>query len=109
MPSDIMHDASPLQTLLMTFIAALPFVWANLYLSSKVSQYVEKSFRIMLFSHMMTSSNGNIFRVTGPLALCAGNSPVTGKFPSQRPVTRNFDVFFDLRLHKRLSEQPRRR
>ena len=42
------------------------------------------------------------------LALCAGNSPVTGKFPSQRPVTRGFDVFFDLRLNKRLSKQSRR-
>ena len=51
---------------------------------------------------MMTSSNGNIFRVTG---LCAGNSPVTGEFPSQRPVTRNFDVVFDLRPNKRLSKQ----
>ena len=40
------------------------------------------------------------------LALCAGNSPVTGEFPSQRPVTRSFDVFFDLRLNKRLSKQP---
>ena len=39
------------------------------------------------------------------LALCAGNSPVTGEFPSQRPVTRSFAVFFDLRLHKRLSKQ----
>ena len=27
------------------------------------------------------------------LYLCAGNSPVTSKFPSQRPVTRSFDVF----------------
>ena len=34
------------------------------------------------------------------LAFCAGNSPVTGKFPTQRPVTRGFDVFFDLRLKK---------
>ena len=33
------------------------------------------------------------------LALCAGNSPVTNEFPAQRPVTRNFDVFFDLRLN----------
>ena len=41
------------------------------------------------------------------LALCAGNSPVTGGFPSQRPVTRSFDVFFDLRLNKRLSKQSR--
>ena len=39
------------------------------------------------------------------LALCAGNSPVTCKFPAQRPVTRSFDVFFDLRLNKRLSKQ----
>ena len=38
------------------------------------------------------------------LALCAGNSPVTGEFPAQRPVTRSFDVFFDLRL-KGLSKQ----
>ena len=38
-------------------------------------------------------------------ALCAGNSPVTGEFPSQRLVTRRFDVFFDLCLHKRLSKQ----
>ena len=35
------------------------------------------------------------------LALCAGNSPVPGEFPSQRPVTRSFDVFFDLRRNKR--------
>ena len=33
-----------------------------------------------------------------------GVSPVTGEFPSQRPVTRSFDVFFDLRLNKRFSE-----
>ena len=36
------------------------------------------------------------------LAFCAGNSPVTGEFHAQRPVTRSFDVFFDLRLNKRL-------
>ena len=39
------------------------------------------------------------------LALCAGNSSLTGEFPSQRPVTRSFNVFFDLRLSKRLSKQ----
>ena len=51
---------------------------------------------------MMTSSNGNIFRVTGH---CAGNSPVTGEFPVQRPVTRGVDALFDLRLDKRLNKQ----
>ena len=30
------------------------------------------------------------------LAICAGNSPVTGECPTQRPVMRSFDVFFDL-------------
>ena len=34
------------------------------------------------------------------LALCAGNSLVTGEFPSQRPVTRSFDACFDLDLNK---------
>ena len=40
------------------------------------------------------------------LAICAGNSPVPGDFPTQRPVTRSLDVFFVLRLNKRLSKQP---
>ena len=39
------------------------------------------------------------------LAICAGNSPVPGEFPTQRPVTRSFDVYFDLRPDKRLSKQ----
>ena len=52
---------------------------------------------------MMTSSNGNIFRVTGPLC---GEFTGPGEFPTQRPVTRSFDVFFDLHLNKRLSKQP---
>ena len=39
------------------------------------------------------------------LALCARNSPVTGEFPLQRPVTQSFDVFFDLRWNKLLSKQ----
>ena len=39
------------------------------------------------------------------LAICARNSPVSGEFPTQRPVTRSFDVFFDLCLNKHLSKQ----
>ena len=38
------------------------------------------------------------------LALCAGKSPVTDEFPSQRPVTRSFNIFFALRLKTRLSK-----
>ena len=39
------------------------------------------------------------------LAICAGNSPVPGEFPTQRPVTRSFVVFFDQHPNKRLSKQ----
>ena len=47
----------------------------------------------------MTSSNGIIFRVIGPLS-----GEFTGEFPAQRPVKRSFDVFFDLLLNKWLSK-----
>ena len=50
---------------------------------------------------MKTSSNGNIFRITG---LLCEEFTVTGEFPSQRPVKRSFEVFFDLRLNKRFSK-----
>ena len=33
------------------------------------------------------------------LAICAGNSPVSGELSTQRLVTWSFDVFFDLRLN----------
>ena len=62
-------------------------VWSILYL-----------FQLQLF--MMTSSNGNIFRIIGPLC-----REFTGEFPTKRPVTQSFDVFFDLRLNKKLSKQ----
>ena len=51
---------------------------------------------------MMTSSNEKYYVW---LALCEGNPPVTGGFSSQRPVTWSFEIFFDLRLNKRLSKQ----
>ena len=38
------------------------------------------------------------------LALCEGNPPVTGGFPSQRPVARSYDVFFDLRLKQTVEQ-----
>ena len=39
------------------------------------------------------------------LAICAGNPPVSGEFPNQRPVTRSLNIFLDLRPNKRLSIQ----
>ena len=49
--------------------------------------------RMQVANCMMTSSNGNIFRVTGHLC---------GEIPAQRPVMWSFDVFFDLRLNENL-------
>ena len=43
------------------------------------------------------------------LAFCVGNSPVTGEFPSQRPVMWSFDISFDLCINKWLSKNSRRR
>ena len=53
---------------------------------------------------MMTSPNGDIFRVTG--YLCGEfTCHRCGEFPAQNPVTRSFDVFFDRGLNKRMSKQ----
>ena len=76
-------------------------VWNPLFPSSKVVSQSHRSLKIAskAFRYfMMTSSNGNIFRVTGHLC---------GEFPAQRPVTQSFDVFFDLRLNKGLNKQSR--
>ena len=67
---------------------------------------------------MKTSWHRNAFGISGLswwrhqietfsalLAICAGNSPVTGEFSAQRPVTRSFEFSFGLRLNKRLSKQ----
>ena len=59
---------------------------------------ITTAFRMAWWRHQM-----EIFSAL--LAICAGNSPVPGEFPTQRPVTRSFDVFFDLGLNKRLSKQ----
>ena len=55
---------------------------------------------------MMASSN-DIYSAL--LALCEENPPVTGRFPSEMPVPRPFDVFFDLRPNKRLNNQSKHR
>ena len=73
-------------------------------IQNQMSSLVSKANSSMKYA-MMTSSNENIFRVTGPLC---GDSPVSDEFPSERPVARNFDIFFDLRLNQRLSKQSKR-
>ena len=70
---------------------------------NKINESCYACIDIAYKQYMMTSSNENIFRVTGPL--CGGFTG-PGESPTQRPVTRSFGVFFDLRLNKRLSKQP---
>ena len=79
------------------------FLWQRLNARWKSSHtIINPWFDIVLHvSSMMTSSNGNIFRVTG--ALC-GEFTGPGEFPTQKPVTRSFDVFLDLCMNKRLSK-----
>ena len=58
---------------------------------------------IMIFEFFMTtSSNGNIFRVTDHL--CGEFTGPRWRPRTQRPVTWSFNVYFDLRLNKRLSK-----
>ena len=53
--------------------------------------------------HMMTSSNWNIFRVTGPLL---GESNGHRWIPLTKATTRSFDIFFDLHLNKGWANDP---
>ena len=55
--------------------------------------------RHMQYQTMSTWWRHQMETFSALLALCAGNSPATGEFPPQRPVTRSFDVFLDLRLN----------
>ena len=70
----------------------------NFQLNNCIDRRIESNFPC----YMMTSSNGNIFRVTGPLC---GEFAGPRWIPARRPVTRSFDVFFELRPNKRLSKQ----
>ena len=62
-------------------------------------------FMLHLWSKTIPSWRHQVKTFCALLAICAGNSPVTGEFLGQRPPTRSFYVFFDIRLYKRLSKQ----
>ena len=74
----------------------MPFAWLNW------SQY-EKMLRCLPPKRSEPWWRNQMETFSALLAICTGNSPVTGEFRAQRPVTRSFDVFFDLPLNKRLS------
>ena len=88
--NNILNWNDPLSPVLITQYLALSSIHERLNTPESVSP-----------KHM-TSSNGSIFRVPGPLC---GEFADPSEFPAQRPVTRSFDVFFDLRLNKRSSKQ----
>ena len=79
---------------------SLKLVWAVMTEASRFCVTVRNIYHFTVHL-MMTSSNGTIFRVTGPLC---GEFTGPGEFPAQRPVTRSFDVFLDLGLNKWLSD-----
>ena len=57
--------------------------------------YIWPTIRVTWWRHQMET-------FSALLAICAGNSPSPGEFPTQKPVTRSFDIFLDLRPNKRL-------
>ena len=79
-----------------TGFRVLKIYWNHLHLSGEM---------VIVIFLTMTSLNGCIFRVTDPL-----HGEVIGHrwIPSQRPVTRTFDLLFDLCLNKRMSKHSRR-
>ena len=81
-------------------------LWICLELELRLSPYIFSGTWMMYAHHRYFAWwRHEMETFSALLALCAGNSPVTGEFPAQMPVTRSFDVFFDLRLNKRLSKQ----
>ena len=84
------------------FTYRLKFHW-NLFPRVQLTVF-EHWFRLWLVEKLAWRRN-QMETFSALLAICAGNSPASGEFPAQRPVTRSFDVFFDLCLNKRLRKQ----
>ena len=88
----------------LNHVVILTFVVLNLFWEKKECVWVSYYFLILKcpiypwWRHQMKT-------FSALLAICAGNSPVPGEFPAQRPVVRIFDDFLDLRLNKWLSKQ----
>ena len=89
----------------------IEFIWIINYNNSnhapcrKISSFVSPHRYDNYISQLVTWWRHQMETFSSLLAICAGNSPVPGEFPAQRPVTRSIDVFFDLPPNKRLSKQ----
>ena len=71
-------------------------------MTTTIGSWYCQTVRVILWTSNATWWRHQMETFSALLALCARNSPVTGEFPAQGPVTRSFDIFFDLRLNKRL-------
>ena len=89
---------------------AAPFVWLTQVTRSEAENDKHTNKDKVWYSNGQKTAIGLWWRhqmetFSALLAPGAGNSPVSGEFPAQRPVTRSFDVFFDLHLNKRWNKQ----
>ena len=80
------------------------WISAKFYLWAKLHQW-RASWSGKQMQHVWTWWLHQMETCSTVLSFCARNSPVTGEFPTQRPVTWSFDVFFDLRPNQQLSKQ----
>ena len=80
------------------------YVWEHLHWTLLVSKWFLSAYCIhkWLCNSRKTWWHNQMETLSVLLALCAGNSPVSGEFPSQRPVTWSFNVFIDLCLNKKV-------
>ena len=107
-PSDFKHNRSSVSGIVLALHSLDKAM--HLFMQSK-----RNIFQLKLIPAVVTDCYQHIYgswwrhQMEALLALCEGNPPVTAGFPSQRPVMRIFNVFFDLRLNKRLSKQSRGR
>ena len=90
------HRKTKLISTLWVTERTVSYLWLNM-----VSEWENKSHMLCLLS--LSCWRHQIETLSALLALCARYSAVTGEFPTQRPVTLSFDVFFDLGLNRRLS------
>ena len=77
----------------------------RLFIRKSVGSYITEELPNIQSAHYIPWWRHQMETFSALLAICAGNSPVTGEFPAQRPVTQSFDAFFYLLPNKRPSKQ----
>ena len=77
-----------------------------IYICTRITHFLSSSIESLFKTNAIRVSHSyhQMETFSALLALCAGNSPVTAEFTTQRPVTRGFGVLFGLSLNKRLSK-----